>query len=145
MLNSDHPHSKNIFAAARLEDAILEQAKSMTLASSIRRRELLRECRQALSKMRTLNSEHFKSSAFISAAIDQLDESLHRLAELRDGSITEDRSAGEGCCAACGAEITNFVAVPSMPRSIYCSPCLQIIMPALSKLRSFNGFATEAI
>jgi hypothetical protein len=107
MLNLDHPHSKHVFAAARLEDAVLDLAKLMTLVPSTRRRELLEECQQTLGKMRTLNSEHFESSVFISAAISELDESLAQMAELKNGSIIEDRSAGEGCCAACGAKITE--------------------------------------
>ena len=145
MLNLDHPQSKHIFAASGLEDAILERAKKMTLVPSVRRRELQVECQQMLSKMRALNSEHFKDSPFISDAIDELDRCLVQLAELRGGSIVEDMTAGEGCCATCGAQLTNFVPVPSMPRSIYCSPCLQIIMPALTRLRSGEGFGTDFI
>ncbi|HTR41833.1 MAG TPA: hypothetical protein VMH87_09485 [Pseudomonadales bacterium] len=145
MLNLNHPQSKHIFAASRFEDAVLEHAKKMTLVPSVRRRELLIECQQQLNKMRTLNAEHFENSPFIFEAIDELGMSLIQLAELRHGSIVEDRSIGDGCCAACETPITNIVTVPSMPRSIYCSPCLEIIMPALSKLRSRKGFGTDFI
>jgi hypothetical protein len=145
MLDLDHPQSKHIFAAARLEDAILECAKKMTLAPSVRRREMLVECQQALGEMQALNSQHFESSPFIFDAIEELGRRLVQLAELCDGGIIEDMSAGEGCCAACGTQLTSFVPVPSIPRSIYCSPCLEIIMPALSKLRSGDGFRTDFI
>ena len=128
-----------------LEDAVLERAKKMTLGPSVRRRELQAECQQTLSEMRALNSDHFEGSIFISDAIDELGTRLSELAELRGGNILEDRSSGEGCCAACGMQLTNFVPVPSMPRSIYCSPCLQVIMPALSRLRSAEGFGTDFI
>jgi hypothetical protein len=147
MLDLNHPQTKHVFAASNLEDSILTQAKRMTLIPSDQRLELFAECHNVFGKMRKLNSEHFKNSTFISIAIDELEQSLRRLAQLNDGLITEDRSSGEGCCPACGETITNFVAVPSRPesRSIYCSSCLKIIIPALSKLRSDAGFGTDWI
>jgi|SRR5215469_7711517 len=145
MLDLNHPQSQHTFAAARFENAILERAKKMTLVPSLRRRELLTECQQILDKMRALNAEHFQSSPFIFKAIDELGRSFVQLAELCNGNIVEDRSSGDGCCAACESPITNFVPVPGRPRSIYCSPCLNIIMPQLSKLRSEKGFGTVFI
>ena len=145
MINLNHPQSRHIFVASKLEDAVLERAKEMTLVPSVRRRELQAECQQMLNEMRTLNADHFEGSIFISEAIDELGRSLTELAELRGGNILEDMSVGEGRCAACGTQLTTFVPVPSMHRSIYCSPCLEVIMPALSRLRSAEGFGTDFI
>ncbi len=70
MLELEPPESQHIFAAAALEDAILECACKMTVATSVRRRELQLECEQITGRMRPLNSEHFESSPFISDAIE---------------------------------------------------------------------------
>jgi hypothetical protein len=145
MLDLNHPHSEHIFAAGRLEDGVLERAKQMTLLPSTRRRELQIECQELLEKMRELNRDHFKDSASISDAISELERSVVSLAELQNRGILEDKSEGNGCCSACGTQLTNFVFISSMPREVYCGRCLHIIMPALEKLRSANGFGTVFI
>jgi hypothetical protein len=145
MLDLDHPQSEHIFTASRLEDAVLARAKTMTLSPSSRRLELLAECEQLLADLHILNQKHFGASDFIATTIDDLRRRLREVAELRDGHITADRAIGEGDCASCGTKLTNFVFMPSLPREIYCSRCLDIIMPALQRLRSFEGFGTDAI
>ena len=145
MLDLNHPQSEHIFTASGLEDGVLVRAKSMTLSPSSRRLELLAECEPLLADLHTLNRDHFGASDFIATTIDDLRRRLHELATLRDGCITEDRSNGEGECAACSSKLVNFIPVPSLPRSIYCGRCLDIIMPALLRLRSFEGFGTDAI
>jgi hypothetical protein len=145
MLDLNHPHSEHVFAAGRLEDGLLERAKQMTLLPSTRRCELQIECQELLAKMRALNREHFQDSVFISDAISELERSVISLAELQNRGIREDKSEGKGCCSACGTQITNFEFRPSMPREVYCGRCLDIIMPALEKLRSADGFGTDFI
>jgi hypothetical protein len=145
MLNLDHPQSKHVFAASNLEDFVLERAKLMTVVPSARRRELLGECEPKLAAMRTLNAEHFDNSKNISEGIDDLTRRLNQLANLGNGQVTSDRSNGEGNCLVCGTAIKSFVAVASLPREIYCGHCLDIVMPAISKLRSFDAFGTDAI
>lgn len=51
MLDLNHPMTQYIFAAARLNNAILECAKSMTLVSTPNRQELLSECLTRLERM----------------------------------------------------------------------------------------------
>jgi hypothetical protein len=145
MLNLDHPQSKHIFAASNLEDFILERAKLMTLVPSARRRELLGDCEPKLAAMRDPNKEHFENSKVISEAIDDLARRLNQLANLGNGQVTSDHSNGEGNCSVCGTAIKNFVFVASLPREIYCGHCLDIVMPAIEKLRSEDGFGTWAI
>jgi hypothetical protein len=145
MLNLDHPQSKHVFAASNLEDSVFERAKLMTLVPSARRRELLGECEPKLAAMRTLNTEHFDNSERISEVIDDLARRLNQLANLGNGQVSSDHSKGEGNCSVCGTAIKNFVAVPSLPREIYCGRCLDIVMPAIEKLRSDDGFGTWAI
>ena len=145
MLNLDHPQSKHVFAASNLEDYILGRAKLMTLVPSNQRRVLQAECEPKLAAMRTLNAEHFDNREAISEGIDDLAFRLNQLANLGNGQVTSDRSNGEGNCSVCSTAIKNFVAVPSLPREIYCPCCLDIVMPAISKLRSFDAFGTDAI
>ena len=80
MLDLNHPQTEHIFAAARLEDSILECAKRIISAHPTERSELLALCDQSIDAMRTLNSERFGSSASIAAAIDELQVAMRSLA-----------------------------------------------------------------
>lgn len=80
MLDLNHLQTGHIFAAARLEDAVLECAKRIVSAQPSERPELLASCQQRIEAMRTLNSERFGSSASIASAIDELHTAMHSLA-----------------------------------------------------------------
>jgi hypothetical protein len=80
MLDLNHPQTEHIFAAARLEDKVLECAKHIISAQPSERRELLALCEQSINAMRTLNSERFGSSASIASAIDELGAAMRSLA-----------------------------------------------------------------
>jgi len=80
MLDLNHPQSKYIFAAARLEDAIRDGANHIMAAQPSERGELLAACEQHLASMRTLNADHFRSSPSIALIIDELQVALRALA-----------------------------------------------------------------
>ncbi len=80
MLDLNHPQTEHIFAAARLEDAVLDAAKRIISAQPSERQELLARCEPSLGRMRVLNSEHFGASPSIASAIDELHGALRVLA-----------------------------------------------------------------
>jgi hypothetical protein len=80
MLDLNHPQTEHIFAAARLEDAVLECAKRIVSAQPSERPELLALCDQSIDAMRALNSERLGSSASIASAIDELQAAMRSLA-----------------------------------------------------------------
>jgi len=108
MLDKAHPQSQHIFAAARLEDFILDKAKVIIGAKAEKRQGLISQCEETFASLRTLNSERFGSSQSIFESIDELQQAVHRLGEID-------------------------------------TPSLGIIMPALTRLRSTDGFGTECI
>ena len=80
MLDLNHPQAEHIFAAARLEDAVLECAKRIVSAQPSERPALLALCEQSIKAMRILNSERFGGSASIASAIDELHATMRSLA-----------------------------------------------------------------
>jgi hypothetical protein len=80
MLDLSDPQTEHIFAAARLEDAVLDSAKRVVAALPSERQELLALCESSLNAMRVLNLEHFGSSASIISAIEELHAALRALA-----------------------------------------------------------------
>lgn len=108
MLDLDHPMSEHRFSASRAQDRVLNRAKRMTLVPTQERLKLLEECRKDLQEMRQINNAYFQESPFISSAIQELDDSLQKLATLKGGKITEDKSDGVGRCPACNSQITKF-------------------------------------
>ena len=80
MLDLNHPQTEHIFAAARLEDAVLECAKRIVAAQTSERPELLALCEQSINAMRTLNSERFGSSVSIASAVDELQAAMRSFA-----------------------------------------------------------------
>ena len=81
MLDLNDPHSKYIFAAARLEDAILNVAKRIIAARPSERVELLRECEEILASMHRLAVDHFAHSHSLPPMINELHDALRALAE----------------------------------------------------------------
>ncbi|HEY2786104.1 MAG TPA: hypothetical protein VGJ05_14140 [Fimbriiglobus sp.] len=148
MLDLDHQMSKHVFAAARAEDAVLMAARHMTTAGRRERVRLQDGCAPAFAELRRLARDHFADCPAIPPAIDGLERSLAELAALP--GVPEDGPSAEYKCPACAAALDRrgkygFLA-PDNPTDIYCSPCLQIIMPSLSALRSWEGgFGTDAI
>ena len=80
MLDLNHPQTEHIFAAARLEDAVLECAKHIISAQRSERPELLASCQQSIDAMRTLNSTRFGGSPSITSVIDELHTAMRSLA-----------------------------------------------------------------
>jgi hypothetical protein len=148
MLNLDHPMAEHILAAARLEDRVLVTAHKMTAASRELRLMMLEACQSAFQEMRELSRDHFTEFPEIPAAIDELEEALDTLATLP--GVPQSGGFAQHKCPACGAELERrgrygFPA-PDHPTDIYCSPCLDIVRPSLSHIRSWErGFGTDAI
>ena len=80
MLDLNHPQTQHIFAAARLEDAVLECAKRIVSAQPSERLALLASCEQSIYAMRALNSERFGGSGSIASVIDELYAAMRSLA-----------------------------------------------------------------
>ena len=80
MLDLNNPQAEHIFAAARLEDAVLGYARRILSAPPPERLSLLASCEQSITAMRALNLEHFGNSVFIASAIDDLHVAMHTLA-----------------------------------------------------------------
>ena len=87
MLDLNHPQTEHIFAASRLEDAVLEIANRMVSAHPSERQALLASCEQQFSAVRLLNSERFGSSTSIASAIDYLQSAMRDLAESRSSNM----------------------------------------------------------
>ncbi len=149
MLDLDHPMTPYIFAAARLDDAILECAKSMTLVSTPTRQELLSECLRRLDKIHWLNEDHFAASPFVFAAIEEMKTPVQALATVEVNEAAAASAAALEVCPVCGTPLTqvrsDFMPRPEDRLSGYCSPCLSVISPARQKLDSSEGFGTWAI
>lgn len=148
MLDLDHPMSQHIFAAARAESAILVAARYMTVAARGERIRLRDGCAPAFTELRRLSHDHFADRRRISSAIDHLEQALAELAGLP--GVPDDGPSAKYKCPACDADLerrgTYGFPAPDNPTDIYCSPCLKIIMPPLSTLRSIrDGFGTDAI
>ena len=143
MLDLHHPQTPHVFAAARQEDLILDYCKRITLSDAAGRRFMLEVMRPAFVALRWLNQERFGNSPEITSGIDQLEHEVHVLVNL-PASGTRDRwSAMFVRCPACGSE-------PRSPDEYdpvrYCSECLNMVMPGLERVRSWEtGFGTDAI
>ena len=80
MLDLNHPQSKYVFAAARLEDAIRDRANRIILARPSERSAVLDECKEYLASMRRLAAEHFLHKPSLTLIIDELQDALKALA-----------------------------------------------------------------
>jgi hypothetical protein len=148
MLDLDHPMTQYIFAAAGAEDAVLIAARQMTVSSSQERARLRDRCTAAFAELRRLARDHFADRPAIPSAIDALELAMVGLASL--SGVPEHGPPAQYECPACGTALErrgkNGFPAPENPTDIYCSPCLQIIMPSLSVLRSWEGgFGTDFI
>lgn len=148
MIDVDHPMSEHIFAAARAEDAILTAAKQMTVATRQQRTRLCEKCAWAFADLRRLSCTYFPGCPAIPPAIDALERSLSGLATMP--GVPEQGPLVEFTCPACGTAIRRhgrfWFSARKSRSEIYCSKCLQIIMPSLEILSSCEeGFGTEAI
>lgn len=147
MLDLDHPMSQHVFAAARAEDAILISARDMTTASRQERARLQAGCAPAFAELRRLSRDHFAERTAIPAAIDGLEQAL---AQLAASGVAEPGPRAEYTCPVCRGELYRCdqygFPVAENPTTIYCSPCLNVIMPFLEVLRGWeHGFGTDAI
>jgi hypothetical protein len=79
MLDTSHPQSVHIFAASRLEDEILTLSKRIISLPLPERGAFLEGGLRVLTKLRTLNLEHFGGSSFIAAAIDDFESAFSGL------------------------------------------------------------------
>lgn len=163
MLDLDHPMTKHIFAAARAHDAVLFAAKKMTIAGQQDRLSLKDSCQAPLAQLRQLAKEHFSDRPSILLAIDEFERAVAELASLP--CVPAYEALAHEDCPACGSALLrrNEYGYPPTPwgvrrvfqlllrgpkgkPEIYCSGCLNMIMPALAALSSCRGgFGTEAI
>lgn len=137
MLDDDHPQSAHIFAASNQLDFVLKFAKNTTLGTGKFRRDCFQIAQPAFAALRWLNENQFGKSDEIASAINELESAFANLSELTHNPEKSDRTQ----CPACLKAASTFVAAQP-----YCSDCLDMIMPALQKLRSCEtGFGTDAI
>jgi hypothetical protein len=150
MLDLDHPQTPHIFAASNQLDMVLDFCKRISISHSSGRGRMLEIVRPCFAALRWLNGERFGNSPAIAAGITDLERAADQLARLGDG-WAEWPAGAPSACPVCGAPITNYgVYEPTpglkVPKERWCSPCLDVIMPALRRLRSGSGgFGTGAI
>ena len=142
MLDLDHPRTPHVFAASCQEDLILDYCKRITLSGASGRRFMLEVVRPAFAALRWLAANRFADEPKIAVGITELEREVERLAglPLRD---PDHRGGPATRCPACDGK-------PSVPSKYdstsYCSPCLDVIMPGLLRVRSCDeGFGTDAI
>lgn len=144
MLDTSNPHSADIVAASRQMDIILQLCKLITFnETAAERRYTLRIFQPAFAALRWLNAERFGPSPAIEAGIGELQAGAAALAALATG---EPAPGGDYPPKTCPARGTALVAPGRYSPTPYCPKCLGLIMPSLTKLRSFEGgFGTEGI
>jgi hypothetical protein len=151
MLDLNHPQTPHVFAASRQLDMILDSCKRISISASKGRLDLLEVVRPCFAALRWLNAERFGASPVIAAGITNLERAAERLARLGDGRVQWPAGEVPSACPVCGEPVTTYgVYEPRpglrVPRERWCSPCLDVIMPALERLRSGSeGFGTSAI
>ncbi len=152
MLDLSPPAAEHIYEAAIVFERVLDVARRMTLAPSVKRLYLFDKCRWYRDNLRRLNRAHYGGSRRIAAAIAEVEKGLWRIARLGGGKIVDDRSDGEGACAACRSPIRKVpIRIRGRERTpgrsmIYCRTCLRRLDPALKRLSSLrDGFGTEVL
>src|SRR5437868_5758657 len=93
MLDLNNPQTEHIFAAARLEDAVLNYARRIISAPPSERPVLLALYEQSIDAMRTLNLERFGNSVFIASAINELHIAMRSLAVASSPNLNSVRLA----------------------------------------------------
>lgn len=142
MLDLDHPRTPLVFAASTQLDLILDYCKKITLSGTAGRQFMLEVIRPSFAALRWLAANRFADEPLIANGIAELERQAEKLAKL-PLSNPEHRGGPAAVCPACGG-------TPNAPnkydRTSYCSPCLDVIMPGLMRVRSSDeGFGTEAI
>ena len=146
MLNLDHPMTQHIFAASRAEDAILIAAKLMTAVSRQESAQLQAGFATAFAELRRLSRDHFADCTAIPATIDVLEQALAQLAASRAATGPRPECKCPTCSGNLGQCPSSVFWGPGDPTTVYCSACLQMIMPFLQLLRWWEqGFGTDAI
>lgn len=152
MLDLDHPRTPHVFAASRQLDLILDYLKRISYADSKGRLSMLEIIRPCFAALRWLQSQRFASEPHIATGIDGLERAAEQLARLGDGRAKW--SADEmppSKCPVCHQSLTTYgVYEPrpglKVPKERWCSPCMEVAMPALQRLESSHeGFGTGAI
>jgi hypothetical protein len=142
MLDLTHPQAPHRFAASKQLDLILDYCKRITLQGESGRRFMLEVARPAFAALRWLNEQHFRGSPDIRDGVNEFEaaaESLVRMPLVE----AEPRQYKFSRCPVCGDSPEGPDKYDPTP---YCSRCLYVIIPALSRLRSSDrGFGTEAI
>jgi hypothetical protein len=155
MLDLDHPLTPHIFAASRALSAIGNAGHKITISARRERLRLRDQCADAFAELRRLSREHFADCPEIPPAIDELEQALSSLAELP--GVPDDGPPAEDFCPVCGQSVKHRRArgllpfllslmFPTPPLGIYCSQCLDVIMPSIYRLTSGEtGFGTDDI
>jgi len=140
MLDLDHPQTPHVFAASRQEDLILDYCKRISLSDRRGRLFMLEVMRPAFVALRWLSGTYFGRSSQIAESIDKLERQVEKLAQLTGKLQTVADNLDR--CPVC-SELSEKSAYDS---TRCCPKCLEVIMPALIRLRSCeHGFGTEAI
>jgi hypothetical protein len=151
MLDLDHPQTPHVFAASRQLDLILDYCKRISYAESKGRLDMLEIIRPCFAALRWLQAQRFADMPQIVASIDELEKQVGELAQLGGGRAEWVSVELPGKCPVCGERLTLYgVYEPrpglKVPKERWCSPCLEVVMPALMRVQSTEvGFGTEAI
>jgi hypothetical protein len=104
---------------------------------------MLEVIRPAIAALRWLNQTRFDSSLHIAKSIDLLERQVETLAQLTQKDPDRRIAGYPDRCPVCNEARTEPNQYDPTP---YCPNCLEIIMPALMRVRSCeHGFGTEAI
>jgi hypothetical protein len=151
MLDLDHPLTPHVFAAARQLDLIGDYCKRITYADSKERLSLLEIIRPCFVALRWLNAQRFEGSPKIASGIDLLERQAEELARLVGGDVKWAGGELPAKCPVCGQPLTlHGIYEPwpglKVPKERWCSPCLELVIPALMRIGSSEeGFGTHAI
>jgi hypothetical protein len=151
MLDLDHPQTPHVFAASRQLDLIGDYCKRISYADSKGRLDMLKIIRPCFAALRWLQAQRFADEPHIAAGIDELESQADRLARLGDGKADWIGGDLPAKCPVCGESLTVYgVYEPrpglKVPKERWCSSCMEVVMPALMRLRSsVDGFGTDAI
>jgi hypothetical protein len=150
MLDLNHPMTQHVFRAAALIGSAMALGQRMSIPERPHA-ELLAECLPVLGAMRELARAHFSEQAeYICRAVDELEQSLRRLAALGEWWDAGGRNDEKGECTNCRTPIKK-VHLPAQYRGfehhfvIICPRCDELFMQAMEKLESSEGFGTWAI
>jgi hypothetical protein len=109
--------SAPIYKAGALLSKVLMIARAMCLSAAEERRKLLVKGDELVKSLRDLNTQSFKTSAFINNALDDLQSELQCLSVLDEGTVTASK---DNKCPVCACELTTIGAIGPLPESKYC-------------------------